>query len=62
MDTKTKQEALAACDELDQIFEEMLAKHKPGTIRYKLAAHKRYYKQLGEIYQALERTNPPQDD
>lgn len=62
MDTKTKTEALAACDELDRIFDELIANRPRMTIRYKLAAHKRYYKQVCELYQALARTNPPQGD
>lgn len=62
MDTKTKQEALDACDELDRMFDELITNRPRMTIRYKLDAHKRYYTTLVEIHQALGRTNPPQGD
>jgi|GEM_PF-6890187 len=62
MNTKTKTEALNACDELDRIFDELIANRPRMSVRYKLAAHKRYYTTLAEIHQALGRTNPPQDD
>ena len=62
MNTKTKQEALAACDGLDRLFDELITNRPRMTIRYKLDAHRRYYKQVAEIHQALARTNPPQDD